>query len=271
MLDASAFVGPWAFTDGQGETLGALARALAATGIAGAAISPARAVLAPEPMAANRQLLATLRRWDGARFHFWPVPIIDPLLPSWREHLAECCARGGGVIRAVKIVPNYHCYALEDPAMDALAAELVRRDLVLCVQARMVDERAQHPLMMAPGVEPARVARLAATHPKLAVVVCGPYLAELAALALQPNIHAELSFVESGYLLRDALAHFGVDRLLLGTHAPLHYPAPAVAKLRSDDLPAATLWQLGEGNLRRVFGLDGGGSSAAGSGVGSDS
>ena len=42
VFDASAFVGPWAFGHGDGETLVALAAALRRAGIAAAAVSPAR-------------------------------------------------------------------------------------------------------------------------------------------------------------------------------------------------------------------------------------
>lgn len=257
LFDASAFVGPWPFGDGRGETLRALTGALAGVGVAGAALSPVRAVLAPEPMGANRALLAALARRPGGPFRALPVPILDPSLPDWRAQLAECRARGGAAVRAVKIVPNYHGYALTLPAVGELAAELARVGLALCVQVRMVDERARHPLMRVPGVAIAEVAGLAAAQSELPVLVCGAYLAELAALAPVGNAHAELSFVESGYLLRDALGRLGADRLLLGTHAPLHYPAVGVAKLDADELEPAARERLGAGNFRRLFGLEG--------------
>ncbi|MGH2557431.1 MAG: hypothetical protein ACRDJH_00090, partial [Thermomicrobiales bacterium] len=86
------------------------------------------------------------------------------------------------------------------------------------------------------------------------ILVCGAYMADLPAFSATPNIHIEMSFVESGYLLRDALAALGADRLLLGTHAPLHYPAAGVAKLASDALDPADLARMSQGNFTRLFG-----------------
>lgn len=86
------------------------------------------------------------------------------------------------------------------------------------------------------------------------MLACAGYMAELPVFAPHPNLHAELSFVESGWLLRDALGHLGPRRLLLGTHAPLHYPAAAVAKLASDDLAPADHRRIGRDNCARLFG-----------------
>ncbi|HEU5424500.1 MAG TPA: hypothetical protein VFU72_13225 [Nitrolancea sp.] len=255
MLDASAWVGTWAFAPSQRVALAGLVRTLTVAGLAGAAVSPVEAVLAPEPMAANRHLLAAAARRRAGDFAIVPVPILDPSLPAWREHLAECSAQRGDVLRAVKIVPNYHEYSLGAPAVAALAAELARRDLGLCVQLRLADERAHRPSLVVPGVDPACVTALAVAQPDLRVLVCGAYMSDLAVLAPAANIATELSFVESGYLLRDALAHLGPDRLLLGTHAPLHYAAPGVAKLGADALSPGVSAQLGTDNFRRFFGM----------------
>jgi predicted TIM-barrel fold metal-dependent hydrolase len=254
MFDASAFAGPWPFGDGRHETLSGLAACLHAAGVEAAAVSPARAVLAPEPMAASRLLLdAVAGQRDEVRL-IVPVPIVDPSLACWREHLAECVERSGGRMRAVKIVPNYHGYRPVDDAAHELAQELARRGLTLCVQMRMADERAHHPLMKVPGVDATDVVKLASSLPDLPILVCGAYMAELATFAPQPTIHAELSFVESGYLLRDAVTALGADRLLLGTHAPLHYPAAGVAKLSSDELDPADFHRISRGNFVRLFG-----------------
>ena len=258
MFDASTFTGPWAFGDGGGETLPALSSSLRRAGITTAAVSPARAILAPEPMAENRRLFAALARRARRPVRFLPVPIINPTLPLWQEHLAECAALAPGDLRAVKIVPNYHGYQPDNAALAPFMAEIARRGLLLCIQVRMVDERAQHPLMLVAGVAPASLAALATARPDLAILACGVTMAELAALAPHANIAAELSSVESGYLLRDAIGHLGTDRLLLGTHAPLYYPAAGVAKLGSATLDAAAQAQLARENFVRRFGsLDG--------------
>jgi predicted TIM-barrel fold metal-dependent hydrolase len=254
MHDASVFTGPWPFATGEHESLPALVTILQKVGITAAAVSPARAILAPEPEAHNAALAQALDDLGGVPVAFVPVPVIDPSSPIWRDHLATCRALFGDALRAVKIVPNYQSVDLHDPCAVALAHELARQGLTLCIQMRMADERAHHPLMKVLGVEPAAILALAARAPELPILACGPYLAELPALAPAPNIHAELSFVESGFLLRGALAALGSDRLLLGTHAPLHYPAAGVAKLTSDELSPDDLARIGRANFARLFG-----------------
>ena len=63
----------------------------------------------------------------------------------------------------------------------------------------------------------------------------------------------ELSSIESGDTLTDAIIEIGADRLLLGTHAPIYYPLPAVAKLTTSDQPPDVLEQISIGNARAFF------------------
>ncbi len=253
MHDASVFVGHWAFSPAPTATVKDLIARLSAAEITGAAFSPAEAVLAPEPMTANCRLFAALAATQSAGFTVVAVPIIDPSLPGWEDHFAASLDAGGTMVRAVKIVPNYHNYSLDIPAVTALARECGERGIGLCVQVRMEDERSHHPLMRVPAVPPAAVVALAGEHAALPLLICGAYMAELTAYRTCPTVSVELSFVESGFLLRDALASLDADRLLLGTHAPVHMIATSVAKLSSDDLNADARARIGTENFARFF------------------
>ena len=253
MRDASAFLGAWPFAGCPPANLADLIAAYQTVGIDGAALSPVEAVLQPEPMSANLRLVTLIEALAGEDFRVWAVPIINPSLPGWEEHLAICRQAGGGLVRAIKIVPAYHDYALDHPALEQLALACLEDGLGLCVQVRMEDERMHHARMHVPRVEPAAVVTLAQRCPTLPILVCGSYMAELAAYRETPTIRAELSFVESGNLLPDALRHLGADRLLIGTHTPIHMIAPNAAKLTSDVLDAATAARLGSENFDRFF------------------
>jgi hypothetical protein len=235
LFDASAWVGAWPFGAGRHETLSALIDALLAQGIDGAAVSPVRAVLAPEPMSWNLALLDDVRREARTGFALSWVPVINPTLTGWERDLDACLDAGGDLPGAVRLIPNYHGYAPDAP----VAIECVRRVAAVgrpvIVQLRMQDERAHHPLMLVPGVDPGAVVRLAQAVPEARIIAGAPYMAELATLAPAPNVAVELSMAENGDTLPSALAALGPDRLLFGTHAPLHYPAPSVAKLRGAD------------------------------------
>lgn len=255
MLDASAFVGVWPFRDVPERTLDQMIALLRGAGLRGACFTPVEAVLAPEPMGANGRMLTEIVSHSERAHDFVLIaaPVVNPTLPAWRDHVDDC-VRQSARVRAVKVFPNYHGVSLDDPAFDRLADHCARRNLALCIQVRMEDERTRHPTVVIPPVDPAGVAGFASRHPRLRILVCGAYMAELRHYGSQPNLHVEMSFVESGRTLRDAVAVMGVRRLLLGTHAPLLMAAAGVSKPRSDDLDDG-VDEISGGNFERVFGV----------------
>jgi uncharacterized protein len=254
VLDASVFVGHWAFSNAPATSVATLIEGLQTTGIDGAAFAPVEAVLAPEPMAANHRLFAELAAGPGS-FVRVALPILNPSLPGWEGDFAACIEGGGAMVRGIKVTPNYHNYTLDSPSIAALARRCAVHGRALCIQVRMEDERSHHPLMKVPAVPPAAVAEFAGRHDSLPMLVCGAYMSELAAYRAYANISAELSFVESGWLLRDALGFLGGDRLLLGTHTPLNMTAAGMAKLSSDELDDETYARISRRNFERVFSL----------------
>jgi len=267
MYDASAFCGSWAYRQVTARFLEELISQLKEAGLAGAAISPVEAILHPEPMTANRRFLkecaacaaaAAAGTADRSRaFAVYPVPVIDPNLSNWEEQLAECMALANShrlPVPAVKIFPNYHGYEIDLPALDALAQSLAALGITLCVQLRMEDERARHRTVNVPPLSIPDIVAFAGCHPELSILVCAPYMRDLAELNSAPNISVEMSFVESGHLLRDALRHMTASRLLVGTHAPLFIPAVGVAKAKADVVEAEVFAQISTDNFMRLFG-----------------
>jgi hypothetical protein len=237
LFDASAWTGIWPFAMSAPVTLAELVASLEDAGITGAAVSPLNAVLAPDPMAANLDLLAEANQLASDTFDLRVVPVLDPSLPGWEGDLDTLLETARPLIGAIKAIPNYHGYAVNGPQGVALAKAVTKAGLGLCIQIRLLDERAHHPLMKVPGVPVDGVARLAEAVPEGRFLACGVYQAELARLTAI-NVSAELSSVESGDALANALAVIGANRLLLGTHAPIYYPAAGVAKvtaMASDD------------------------------------
>ena len=125
--------------------------------------------------------------------------------------------------------------------------------LGLCVQIRMQDERAHHPLMKVPAVPIEGIARLAAALSAGRLLACGVFQSELAAIAGNPNVSAELSSIESGDTLANALAVMGKDRVLLGTHAPIYYPVAGIAKVVGSEHDNDTLNRVAALNAGAFF------------------
>ena len=68
----------------------------------------------------------------------------------------------------MRILPNYHQFALDDACADALMRELAERRLTLLLQMRIEDERSQYPLMKVPGVAVEAAVGLARRFPAVA-------------------------------------------------------------------------------------------------------
>ena len=185
---------------------------------------------------------------------FVPVAIVDVTLATWRRDAERCLQKWG--CRALKLVPNYHGYELSDPRVSELVTVAREADVPVCVQMRMMDERAHHPLMKVPGVVAADVANLAQRHPDARFLACGAYQHDLLGLSESPNVWAEISSVESGRALRSAVAVMGPDRLVFGSHSPFYYFEAVLAKLNVDpaDVPPETVLAVREVNARALLG-----------------
>lgn len=252
-FDASAWIGSWVFGNGDCESLDEMMRWLMAAGIRGAVFSPMRAILAPEPMKANADLLGEIGQHDADGFDARMAPIVNPSLPNWREQIAACLDEHGHTIAAFKLIPNYHTYTLSDSAMTELANHMTSLDVPLCIQVRMLDERAHHPRMLVPGVPIAEVVDLARSHPDLRILTCGVYQSELRQTADSDNVSVELSSIESGNTLPNVLDILPPERVMLGTHAPVYYPAPAIAKVQGEGVSPETIAMIATGNAQRFF------------------
>ncbi|MBA3529762.1 MAG: hypothetical protein H0T91_10730, partial [Propionibacteriaceae bacterium] len=120
-FDASAWAGMWPFTASAPTFLPELCKNLIAAGISGAAVSPLNAVLAPEPMGANLALIDQAGLLASDDFEIRVVPVLDPSLPGWERDLEKLLSEHEALIGAVKILPNYHNYAVDGSEAAALA------------------------------------------------------------------------------------------------------------------------------------------------------
>ena len=250
LIDTNVNLGPWPFTPVPDRTGPALAAHLAAAGIRRALVSHLGAVFLPEPMPANRQLFAAVRRTPA----LVPVPVINPALPNWREQLAEC--RAAAPLRAVKIFPNYHGYSLKAPGLNAFMAALDEAGLRLVLNVRLEDERHKYFALRIKGVPVPQLAHFLERFPAHHVLCTGIYKPEVEKLAPKhANFSADIAFCECTNTLEKMLPAFPARRLMLGTCTPLLATRPEAAKLTQAHIPAAAKNQIGSENARRFFGL----------------
>jgi len=234
LIDVDVATGHWPFQRLAFSDLPDLAGLLTGTGIQQALVWAVETALAPDPDQYNVPLLAEL----AAEGPLWPVPVVDPSLPGWQDRLSAY--RRHPRVRAIKILPNYHRYSLDHPAVDELADILVEEDVPLFVQMRVEDERNQYPALRIAGVDAAEASALAQRRPALRMACLCPYLQEaLDLVAAADNVWIDLAMAETLDTLIHLLEHVPAERVLFGSHTPFLYTGAALAKLRDGEVPAS--------------------------------
>lgn len=249
-FDANTWIGRWPFSFADAHSPRSLAAHLARHGITRALVSPLDAVFAPAPQPANLALLAATR---GLR-NLVPVPVIHPALAGWREDLAAVAADKR--VRAVRLLPNYHNYALNHPAVDELIRALGRHRLRLIVQMQLIDHRHEYHAMTLKPVPAKDLAALLKRHPKLPLLASGLMRPDLLKLAPKhANLLADLSFAEWHDTMEHLLAKVPARQLAFASHTPFLITAAARAKLDTSTLPAAQRTVIATTNLTRFLDL----------------
>ncbi len=162
-----------------------------------------------------------------------PFGCVNVTLPDWEEDLRRCHEQHG--MRGIRLHPNYHSYALDDPRLEKLLDAAGQRGLVVQIVLRMEDARTQHPLVRVPVVDTTPLPTLLAPRPGLRVQllnalgdVRGPALEALANL---PNVHVEIATLEGIGGVERLIKVFPFERVLFGSHAPFFVFESALRKL----------------------------------------
>ncbi|MEZ0275771.1 MAG: hypothetical protein ACAH88_12770, partial [Roseimicrobium sp.] len=74
-----------------------------------------------------------------------PAYSLNPTLPSWENDLSRCTIIDD--FRVIRLHPNYHGYALDDPRFLKLIEAATQAKFLIQIVAQMEDERTQHPLV----------------------------------------------------------------------------------------------------------------------------
>jgi glutamate-1-semialdehyde 2,1-aminomutase len=239
IVDAHAYVGPWAFRHlPHAEPAAFLAR-LDHAGIDCALVSPTEAILYKDVQPANRLLASRL---DGLTDRLRAVPTLNPLLANWEADWAWCRHELQPV--GIRLHPNYHGYRCSGPEAQVLIDVATQDGLPIFVTVRIEDERTHHPLVRVPPVAVEDLAAAIRAKPNARFVVCGARLPEIAALANQApratNYVVEISHLQHPLDALDRLrAYLPLERIWLGSGMPFLAPESAVYKILSARLDDA--------------------------------
>ncbi len=248
ILDANTWLGKWPFADVEPDTTEELLAHQAALGIQMSSVAPMEAVFYQDPQPANDKLYRQVRHHPTLE----PVAVLNPSMANWRDELEASVA--GRLCRQVRLVPNYHQYALDDPRLDDLLEAAAALGAKVSVQVRVEDERAHHPLMKVPGVPVAELAALAERRRESTFLVLCCYRQEVLQLHRQPNLLFGLSHVEFLDTLNDLLTRVDPRQVVFASHTPLLETRAALAKLEQCTASAEVKDAIAGGNLAEWLG-----------------
>jgi hypothetical protein len=238
-FDVSCFLGRW--SEG-GPTLATASELLSAMDDLGIGRALVRHSLGKEYFApdANDLLFQELAGHE----RLLPCPVALPLstgeMGAPEVWLAEWASYD---VRAACLYPQGHGYALASWQCDNLLAPLAERRMPVLLELAQTNWDALH--------------WLCGAYPALPVIllnagyrVLRPLYAQLDA---HPNLYLDISTVANFWGIEDLCAHFGAERLLLGTGQPRTDGAGIVTALNYADLAEDKRQAIAARNLERLL------------------
>jgi predicted TIM-barrel fold metal-dependent hydrolase len=246
LIDVNCWLGSWPFQRFDIRSAGDLADHLEKRGVVRALVSHLGAVFYADVDAYNRELFEACSGVDT----LLPVPVINPAVPGWRDDLD---AYGELIeLRAVRILPSFHNYALFSEPTFELVERLEALGATLFVQMRMQDERnAYHGMdVTAPAVT--SIVRLHRTHPDVEFICLSAYLPEVQQIGRTTDtVSVDISFSEWLFTMEELLSAISAERVFFGSHTPLLYTGAITRKLLDAEIPEAAKEAIGSENACR--------------------
>ncbi len=244
IIDVNAGFGFWPIQRFTFGTLSALDGEYERLGVEEVWLSAVESILYPEPETYDERLISAASSYPRFRV----VKTLNPLLANWEARLRA--AHSSGVLRAVKLFPNYHSAPLALPAVKNVCTVAAELRLPVLIQMRVNDERNQPACLQMSAVPAGEIATLAQEAPETLFIALAPYHGDLKTLSTGgANLLADLSFVDYSNAVGAATRFFPEERLVFGSHAPWLLPQAAVMKLQHPEIPPALAAKVGSGNL----------------------
>ena len=198
--------------------------------------------------------LAEACRSDGQGL-LVPFGTVNPKLPDWEEELRRCAEEYR--MPGIRLHPNYHRYALDDPAFARLLELAAERGMIVQLVAWMEDTRHQNPLMPVPEVDLAPLAELVGGLPDLRIVLPNalhvPGSKLLLPLIKCEQVYFDLAKLELIEGLAVALESMPIERLLFASYSPMFYFESTLLKLRESVLSKSEAKSILENNARQLL------------------
>lgn len=255
IIDTNCHLGHWPFRKLADSDADGLLRLMDAHGVTQAWVGAFEGVFYRDCGQANRDLLA---RIAGHEDRLVPWAVINPHFPGWEDDLQEAMDKN---MQGVRLYPNYHGYGLGEACVRELLSALGKRDacptrrLPVAIYHKFVDERLHHWTCLVPPVE-MDLAPLVRDFPQVRLLLCGcgiPHAQALAEVIRQGQVYMEISRLEGIEGVRWLADTIGVERIVLGSHAPYFYMAAAHLKVVEAGLTDEEQEAVLHGNAGRLL------------------
>lgn len=253
IVDTHVYLFQWPFRRIPNDTTSELVRHLRSRGVVQAWAGSFEGVFHRDVGGVNTRLAEECQRVSDG--FLVPFGTVNPKLPDWEEDLRRC--HEDLRMPGIRLHPNYHGYALDDPDFARLLDLASRRGMIVQLAAWMEDERHQSPLMPVPTVNLAPLGKLIDGLPDLRIVVLNGYrvprTASLASLVNSKHAYFDIALLETLAALARMLEEVSVDRILFGSYSPMFYFESTLLKLPESAVYGAPARQILEKNARRLL------------------
>lgn len=169
-----------------------------------------------------------------------PIGTVNPALPDWEDDLRRCQEVHN--MPGIRLHPNYHGYALDDPRFRQLLELAAEMGLFVQIAAAMEDVRTQHKLVQVSDVDLNSLTNLETG--KIQILNWRPRGLPFEKLAENPRLSFDTARVEA----TDGIARLirSGNRVWFGSHAPFQIYESALIKVYESNLTDAELQTLFE-------------------------
>ncbi len=199
--------------------------------------------------AVNARLAAECRLSEGLLL---PAGAVNPTLPAWQDDVKRCAQEHG--MKVIRLHPNYHGYALDDPRFQELLDLAAANQLLVQIVAQMEDQRTQHPLVQVKPVDLKPLPGLLKSQPKARAMVLNANAAMITtALQGVTNLWLDFAMIEGVGGVENLLKSWPGDKLCFGSFAPVFYWESAKLKLLESGIEGGVLAGINAGNAKAAL------------------
>jgi predicted TIM-barrel fold metal-dependent hydrolase len=255
LIDTNVSLSQWPIRHSWAPTPAALVQRLKRHGVTSAWTGTFDGVLHTDMSGANARLAETCRR-DGAGI-LVPMGTVNPSFPDWEDDVRRCHEVHG--MRGLRLYPNYHGYALDDPRFTRLLAVATQRRLIVQIMLSIEDDRSQNPMLTA---LPVQAGPLVEILPKISGArvmllnggsrVLGGNVSLLHGL-VSAGVTFEIATLEGVAGIENLLKRAPGVRTTFGSHSPYFYFESALLKLQESALSPADLEAVRSGNAGNLL------------------